>query len=57
VSSVTSMGGMFYGASSFNQDISTWCVELIATKPGNFDFEANPGFTEAKQPNWGVACV
>ena len=34
---VTDMTGMFYGASSFNQDLSGWCVTKICPTPDNFD--------------------
>jgi len=56
-SSVTDMTGMFDGASLFQQDISTWCVEQIPETPA--DFDSNAGFegqTEL-QPNWGVTCA
>ncbi len=37
VSSVTSMYGMFYNATVFNQDLSGWCVSLITSTPNGFD--------------------
>jgi len=49
------MHWMFYGAESFDQDISSWCVEQIATKPTNFDHGATE-FDDARQPNWGEPC-
>jgi hypothetical protein len=50
------MSGMFYRASSFNQDISVWCVEPIKQKPSSFDEEAGFEGVNAKQPNWGDDC-
>ena len=41
VSNVTNMNSMFRQASSFNQDLSGWCVEKIASRPNDFDLEAN----------------
>ena len=41
---------------SFNQDISQWCVQLIGTAPNSFSrlapFDGNAAF----QPKWGQAC-
>lgn len=37
VSSVTSMIGMFSNNRVFNQDLSSWCVTNISTKPTDFD--------------------
>jgi hypothetical protein len=50
------MSAMFLHASSFNQDISAWCVEQITQKPSNFDEKAGFESVNAKQPNWGDAC-
>jgi hypothetical protein len=47
---------MFSGASSFNQDISAWCVEQITQKPPYFDDDAGFGGDNTKKPNWGDAC-
>lgn len=57
-SNVTDMARMFYRASSFNQNISNWCVELIDSKPSNFDYNAHSNFENnaALQPNWGEIC-
>ncbi|WP_366513687.1 BspA family leucine-rich repeat surface protein [Psychrobacter sp.] len=43
---------MFAGASSFNQDLSQWCVANIASKPNNFDNDAT-AWTKPK-PVWGT---
>jgi surface protein len=48
------MTNMFEGASSFNQDLSNWCVSEIVTQPLNFDADAT-AWTEAR-PDWG-SCV
>jgi hypothetical protein len=45
---------MFFGAESFDQDISAWCVEQITEKPTNFDEEAGFERFNARQPNWGT---
>ena len=48
------MRWMFKGASSFNQNISKWCVSEISTKPEDFDTDAGfEGKTEL-QPKWGT---
>jgi hypothetical protein len=49
------MQEMFNGASSFNRDLSSWCVSLIPTKPNNFDLGAASwtGGT-ATRPQWGT---
>lgn len=48
------MEAMLRQATAFNQDLSTWCVEHIATEPVNFR-----QFTSAwtlPKPNWGAPC-
>jgi hypothetical protein len=57
---------MFSHASSFDQDISAWCVEnlsglILITQSIPFEddhFDEYAGFEgdNAKQPNWGDAC-
>ena len=38
----------------FNSDLSSWCVEKIATEPGIFDDGADAWMLS--RPNWGVPC-
>ncbi len=47
---------MFENASSFKQDLSTWCVSKFSVKPYNFDL--NSGFENETsiQPQWGKPC-
>jgi hypothetical protein len=45
---------MFGYASSFNQDLSGWCVELISSEPIYFDYGAT-SWTEPR-PIWGEDC-
>lgn len=52
-SNVTAMAGLFYGALYFSQDISQWCVPLIASLPSNFATGAAL-FTTDKHPVWGT---
>ena len=54
--SVTAMGRMFFNAGAFDQDISGWCVELISSKPTDFDTNTLTSWTTAEKPDWGVAC-
>jgi subtilisin-like proprotein convertase family protein len=49
---VTEMNGMFYSASTFNQDISNWCVSNIVSEPS--DFSLNPPLIESNKPVWGT---
>ncbi len=45
---------MFYVATSFNQDLSGWCVTIIESKPIGFDRDTlawDP--KEGRQPIWG----
>ena len=50
---------MFFGANSFNQDISNWCVANIGSEPSNFKTTANASFqgNAAFQPSWGAAML
>jgi len=52
VSSVTTMSGMFAGASSFNQDLSGWCVSNIMALPTGFDNGATSWVLD--RPVWGT---
>jgi len=49
------MHSMFWDASSFNQDLSNWCVSSIPSKPNNFD--SNSALTSANLPQWGTCPV
>lgn len=51
-SNVTGMMGMFVNNTSFNQNLSSWCVSKIASKPSNFDAGAT-AWTLSK-PIWGT---
>ncbi len=48
---------MFFGATSFNQDISNWCVQLKGSEPTGWA-DSNPTFggNAAFQPSWGTTC-
>jgi hypothetical protein len=48
------MSNMFNGASVFDQDISSWDVVLISTKPTNFDLGTPVTWTTAEKPQWGT---
>ena len=52
-SNVTNMDYMFTQNTSFNQDLSQWCVPLIPSKPEGFDYLAFQ-FRPAKHPVWGT---
>lgn len=43
---------MFNNATSFNQDLSNWCVSLIPKKPSNFDLSATAW--TLPRPVWGT---
>jgi len=46
------MTAMFSYAYDFNQNLSSWCVSSISTKPSNFD-EETLSWT-LPQPVWGT---
>ena len=46
------MSSMFRGCASFNQDLSTWCVTNVPTKPSGFD--ANSALVATNLPLWGT---
>jgi hypothetical protein len=46
------MEGMFAYATSFNKDISTWCVTNISNEPNDFSFDSP--LRESKKPIWGT---
>ena len=52
-SNVTNMNAMFSNASSFNQDLSKWCVSNIPTMPTDFN-NCAPFLVGAKLPVWGT---
>ena len=58
---VTAMRFMFYEATTFNQDLSGWCVQThFDAEPDGFKTNANNTWasTGAKQPDWeGASCV
>jgi len=54
---VTNMDIMFYNASVFNQDISSWCVSKITSRPGSFDSKSGFKGQTALQPQWGTCPV
>lgn len=57
--SVTDMVSLFSNALLFDQDISSWCVISIGTKPADFDTNTpTPTFRNNvwKQPQWGAGC-
>ena len=52
---VTNMQQMFWTATAFNQNLSSWDVHLIATKPSQFDTDANAWTGgAATRPQWGT---
>jgi len=53
-SKVTNMGGMFHAASTFNQDLSSWCVVYFQSEP--IQFATTSGLTNANKPVWGRSC-
>ncbi len=52
IEAVTDMGGMFFNASSFNQDLSGWCVTEIPSVPA--DFDSGAGSWTLSRPIWGT---
>jgi hypothetical protein len=46
---------MFYGAESFNQNLSGWYIELIP-QPGPTDFDTDADDWALPRPNWGATC-
>jgi len=49
---VTDMTDMFNQASSFNQDLTEWCVSNFSYEPNTFAFGS--ALTEANKPIWGT---
>jgi hypothetical protein len=52
VSGVTNMDFMFGNDTSFNQDLSGWCVTLIPTQP--FSFATGTPSWVLPKPIWGT---
>ena len=46
------MTRMFMFASSFNQDLSLWCVTNLTSEPESFS--ANSSLSESNKPVWGT---
>jgi len=46
------MEWMFNSASSFNQDLSAWCVSNIYSQPSKFDYGATSW--TLPRPVWGT---
>jgi hypothetical protein len=46
------MYGMFYKSSSFNQNLSSWCVSQFIDEPENFS--TGSALTESNKPKWGT---
>ena len=49
---VIDMTVMFYGASTFNQNLNNWCVTNISTEPNNFSENSN--LSNENKPKWGT---
>ncbi|MDB3967840.1 BspA family leucine-rich repeat surface protein, partial [Flavobacteriaceae bacterium] len=58
-SNITNFSSMFFGATSYNQDISNWCVQLQGAEPGGWTTLGNATFAgnAAFQPSWGTTCT
>ena len=52
MSNVTLMNNMFSNATSFNQNISSWCVSNITSEPT--DFSNGSPLSESNKPVWGT---
>jgi len=46
------MSSMFYGATAFNQDLTSWCVTNLAAEPEFFS--TSSALTNANKPVWGT---
>jgi len=47
------MKWMFFRAESFYQNLSKWCVPIIAEEPENFSTESPLQDKKGYHPNWG----
>jgi hypothetical protein len=45
---------MFFNATSFNQDLSPWCVSQFLQQPTDFDTGATAWILP--RPDWGDVC-
>jgi len=46
------MNGLFRDATSFNQDLSGWCVSSFSIMPP--DFSTNSALSPSNHPVWGT---
>jgi hypothetical protein len=51
------MNGMFFFAGAFYQDISTWCVTNIASRPTLFSFQSLVSTSKSNEPRWGTCAT
>ena len=56
VSSANDMRYMFDEATNFDQDLSSWCVHTISTKPDSFDSNSPLADNASHHPKWGEEC-
>lgn len=50
----TAMTGMFQLNGTYDQNLSSWSVSHIASKPTNWDASTNANWQIQEKPNWGV---
>ena len=55
VSNVTNMGGMFDGATDYDQDMTKWCVSQFSSEPSGFSL--NNSMSNSNKPVWGTCPV
>ena len=48
------MDSMFYEATNFYQDLSSWCVTNIGTEPTTFAYNSMTGAPAEYYPIWGT---
>lgn len=51
---VDGLGRMFYHASRFNQNLTSWCVSQFSSEP--LGFSADSALISANQPRWNTSC-
>ena len=54
VSNVTDMTWMFNGTTTYNQNLSNWCVTHISSKPTNINTGSGNPLGDGSLPNWGT---